>query len=480
MAVGVATLLACGGGDGTGGSITEPAPGGNVSSLEIVSTQPPGGATAVETGATVQAVFSLPLDPSTLNPVTFGVSLGPARIAGALSYDDAARAGRLVAPLLPGQSYEALIGSDIQSASGGGLAQPYRWSFGTRSWRPVELDRQGLSVFYSSVTIDDAGRRHVTFGSRARLLYSMCAAQCDDPGNWRTLAVEEGIGGVTSVAVDTEGRVHVSYYDGGREDLRYAVCGSDCTRVENWQSVAVDEAGDVGFYSSLVVDGAGGRHIAYYDVDRGALRYATCASGCTTGNNWELLTLDPLDDAGRSPALAVDATGKRHVAYYAGGADDLRYATCALGCSLAANWQRATVDQTGDVGVYASLALDRDGAPHVSYFDAGAMRLKYATCRSGCATAGNWRSLIVDPAGASRGWTSIAVDGFGRVHVAHQGERHLKYATCVIGCTEPFNWQAAETEIRSDSRSSTDLAVDGGGRVGIATAGAVVELIYVE
>ncbi|MCI0689435.1 MAG: hypothetical protein L0Y54_19690, partial [Sporichthyaceae bacterium] len=105
---------------------------------------------------------------------------------------------------------------------------------------------------------------------------------------------------------------------------------------------------------------------------------------------------------------------------------------------------------------------------------------KYATCPRGCATAGNWRSLIVDPAGASQGRTSIAVDGFDRVHVSHQGDRRLKYATCVTGCTEPFNWQAVETEIQSDFRSSTDLVVDGAGRVGIATAGAAVELIYIE
>ncbi len=476
-------LAACGGGGGEGvtGPPPEPPSGGNGSTtLEVVSTQPPSGATAVETGVAVQAVFSLPLDPSTLTPATFVLSLGPARIAGALSYDPAGRAAQLVAPLLPGHSYEALIGSDIRSASGGGLAQPYRWSFTTRSWQSLQLDREGVSVFFSSLTVDGAGRRHVTFGSRARLLYSTCAAQCDDPANWQTLAVEEGSGGVTSVAADGEGRVHVSYYDRGRGDLRYAVCGSDCTVVENWQSIAVDETGDVGFYSSLVVDGAGVRHIAYSDITQGALRYATCASGCTTAANWELITLDPLDDAGRSPALAVDATGRRHVAYYAGGTDDLRYATCALGCGLAANWQRVTVDQVGDVGAYASLALDPEGAPHVSYFDASAMRLKYATCRSGCATAGNWRSLVVDPAGTSRGWTSIAVDRFGRVHLSHQGERHLKYATCVIGCTEPFNWQAVETEILSDSRASTDLVVDAAGRVGIATAGAAVELIFIE
>ncbi|MGH7627901.1 MAG: Ig-like domain-containing protein [Gemmatimonadales bacterium] len=445
-----------------------------------MSTEPRNGATDVEIGATVAAAFSVPVDPATLTASTFTVNLGGARLAAPVSYDAATRTARTPAPLLPGQTYEAILGTAVRGTDATALTQPHRWSFGTRAWRAVELDRSGISTFFSSLTIDATARRHVTFGSRARLLYGTCAAECDTPANWQTLAVEDGSGGVTSVAVDPEGRVHVSYYDATRADLRYAVCASACTTLESWQSVAVDETGDVGFLSSLVVDPASVRHIAYYDAARRALRYATCASGCTTAANWALVTVDSRDDAGRSPSIAVDGAGRLHLAYYAGAAADLRYATCALGCGLAANWQSVTVDQLGDVGAYASLALGPGGGLHVSYVDAGAGRLKYATCRSGCGTAANWRSLAVDPAGAAPGWTSIAVDAFDRVHVSHHGGEHLKYATCATACTEAFNWQAVESGIPADSRSSIDLVVDAAGRVGIATAGASVELVYIE
>ncbi len=218
MATGLTLLLACGAGNGTE-SITEPPPEGNEgTTFQIVVTEPPDGATAVETGAAIRAVFSAPVDPNTLTPATFGLALGSARVAGVVSYDAAARAGRLVAPLLPGQSYQALIGTELRSASGAALTQAHQWSFATRAWRATALDRTGVSVFFSSLAIDATGRRHVTFGSRARLLYSTCVAQCDDPGNWQTVAVEEGIGGVTSVAVDTEGRA--------RELLRWRPGGS--------------------------------------------------------------------------------------------------------------------------------------------------------------------------------------------------------------------------------------------------------------
>ncbi len=87
LMAGAGLLAACGGGEGVTGPPPEQPGGNSTTALEVVSTQPPSGATAVEIGAAVYAVFSLPLEPSTLNPATFGV---PPPLVGDLRNEDVA------------------------------------------------------------------------------------------------------------------------------------------------------------------------------------------------------------------------------------------------------------------------------------------------------------------------------------------------------------------------------------------------------
>jgi hypothetical protein len=74
--------------------------------------------------------------------------------------------------------------------------------------------------------------------------------------------------------VDSNKRVHISYLDfanGG--DLEYAtnVSGS-------WVIQTVDSDGDVGWYNSIAVDSNNKAHISYYDGTNFDLKYATNAS----------------------------------------------------------------------------------------------------------------------------------------------------------------------------------------------------------
>ena len=69
-------------------------------------------------------------------------------------------------------------------------------------------------------------------------------------------------------------------------------------------------------------------------------------------------------------SLALDANGKPHIAY---GETNLYYAR------YDEEWHIETVDDSWDVGRYASLALDSDGYPHISYYDRDPNgHLKYA------------------------------------------------------------------------------------------------------
>lgn len=190
------------------------------------------------------------------------------------------------------------------------------------------------------------------------------------------------MGQFTSIAVGPDGRRHIAYYDFGNTALKYAACLTSCTNAANWQTLTVDGVGSVGRYTSLAVDADGVVHLGYYDASNGDLRYARCAVDCTiTPANWPKVTVDATNSRGLYTSLAVGTDGRVHVSYYDLTNGDLRYATCAGACLSSTSWQRSALDgQRGlvnpDVGSHSSLAL-AGGSVHVSYHDETNMALKY-------------------------------------------------------------------------------------------------------
>jgi len=95
-------------------------------------------------------------------------------------------------------------------------------------------------------------------------------------GVWSVSTVynASGVSGSPSVTADTNGYLHVSFYDATGANLMYAtnaVGGS-------WGSQYVDIPGNVGTYSSIVIDTDGKPLIVYYDVTNGDLKYAKLVS----------------------------------------------------------------------------------------------------------------------------------------------------------------------------------------------------------
>ena len=124
--------------------------------------------------------------------------------------------------------------------------------------------------------------------------------------------------------------------------------------------------------------------------------------------------------------MALDASGHVHISYYAAGPYyDLRYATNASG-----SWATTTVDSSGDVGLYTSLALDADGKAHISYYYSNNADLKYATNASGY-----WVTTMVDSIEEVGMYTSIALDTSNKAYISYYDSenRDLKYATNVSG-----------------------------------------------
>ena len=198
-------------------------------------------------------------------------------------------------------------------------------------------------------------------------------------------------GTYTSMGINQDGTVWVSYYDEKIHTLRYSTRDVDGI----WSSAVADvgegATPNAGLFTSLALDGQGLPVIAHHDEGKGRLRVVHYADGAFSGevvDSGEDLSTDTgtvAADVGEFAKLRI-AGGKEYIAYYDRAAGALKLAVGTKG-----SYETEVVDDSADVGQWPDLLIEDDGTVHITYQDVDNQDLKYAV-----GTPGSWTISTID------------------------------------------------------------------------------------
>lgn len=267
----------------------------------------------------------------------------------------------------------------------------------------------------TSIAVDANGKCHIVYnGTNGDLKYATNATS--DGGLISTIETGawSGLYGGEDIAIDSNGKPHITYFRGTAMDLKYATKASG-----TWSTSVVINGTITGaspaYSTSIGVDSDNKIHISYYDdAMPDSIKYVTNISG-----SWVETTIDTIGlAAGWTTSLAVDSNNKIHISYYDPKNDELKYASNASG-----TWQTEIVNKSSGNVFNASLAIDKTNGNQVHMVFGSGSGFMYAR-----KSAGTWQISKID-----EDWTgnynSIAI-GSNSIHISYQDgfNNNLKYA----------------------------------------------------
>lgn len=256
---------------------------------------------------------------------------------------------------------------------------------------------------------------------------------------WVDQAPDGDVGQFNSLAADSRGNPHISYYDYTSGALKYARLDSN---TGTWVTEVVDQEGDVGMYTSLAIDSEDRPHITYYDASNSRLKYAYF-----TGVEWRRSVLFNRP-GGLFASMALDDNDVTHVAFISEGHFDLVYMRWnSFGAGAEPEFttvDRGTITGPSGIGgnIHGGISLKirpESQQPIISYYHAsfGALLVAARMPNHEAADTTGWRHWVVDGGvliGQGRPdvgeHNSLAVSGEMDWHVSYHDRTNLtlKYA----------------------------------------------------
>ena len=181
------------------------------------------------------------------------------------------------------------------------------------------VDSAGRVGEFTSLALDGVVGVHVSYYAYANssntAIYDLKYAYKPSGGVWTTTTVDAAgrVGTYTSLAVDGADGVHISYFAYASssntviDDLKYAYKPKGGA----WIATTVDSAGSVGEHTSLAVDSAGSVHISYFAYASGGEVRSVCHRAAILGRADSRMKLSRWSVHGPAKTGPADATSAR-------------------------------------------------------------------------------------------------------------------------------------------------------------------------
>lgn len=168
------------------------------------------------------------------------------------------------------------------------------------SWVTRTIDSAGTVGRYCAIVVDSNNAVHITYydGSNANLKYATNAS-----GSW-VLSVLDGAststGSYVSMAIDPEDNLHVAYYETTGKTIKYLKFDSS-TGLWNAPVTAAAHGTNSLAYTSIAIGSDGLVHIAYQNSTLVDLMYVYGQPG-----DWVVSTVESTASSGRSPCIVAE------------------------------------------------------------------------------------------------------------------------------------------------------------------------------
>ena len=179
-------------------------------------------------------------------------------------------------------------------------------------------------------------------------------------------------------------------------------------------------------------------------------------------------TLDSSGDVGEYTSLALGSDGFARISYYDATNQDLKFARCLD--ENCATKNVTTVDSSGNVGSeYTSIALGSDGFARISYYDGSNNDLKFVRCANADCTTKN--ITVIDSSGDMGQFSSLALgsDGFARISYYASSGGNLKFVRCTNADCTAKNINTLDSSGDVGKYTSLALGSDGFARISYIT-----------